>query len=87
MSDEYGAADFVQSYSIDIQNVLKVEMGVMAMKRRFSFPKALELKPLYEMQFCVIYRTLFGAGFFPLRRDAVSILKPQPTELLRKIFF
>ena len=45
----------------------------MAMNKYSTFPKAAGLKPLYEMHFIVISRTLVKAEALTFCRDAVGV--------------
>ena len=60
-----------------------MELGVMAMKGYFTFPKAPRLESQHHMQFRVISRTFWGQmEIFSLYRATVDILWPQPTSKL-----
>ena len=54
--------------------LIRVELGVMAMKKYTAFPKALGLEPYYQMQFRFIPRRLIE-GVLPLCSDAVGVFK------------
>ena len=52
--------------------MLRVGMGVMAMKGYSTFSKAPGREIHIQIQFSVIYRTLVLSGVLPLCRDAVE---------------
>ena len=47
---------------------VRVNLGVMAMKRYSTLPRSPELKPYNQMQFSVISRALVGIGLTSLQR-------------------
>ena len=62
---------------------IRVDQGVITMKKHSTFLKTPETKPLYKMQFNVIPRTLDrgGGGLNPLQICDRHIQQPQLTGL------
>ena len=47
---------------------LRVDLGIMAMKRYFTLPKSSELEPHHQVLFRVIFRISIFGGALPLYR-------------------
>ena len=61
---------------IDGALTIRVELGVMVMKRNSIFPKFLGVEPHHYMQFSVISRTLVIGYYWLFYRDVVNSIAP-----------
>ena len=61
---------------ITMQNQVKVDLGIMAIKRYSTFPS-----PHHQMEFNAISRKHAGGGLNPMQRCSHCLLQPHPTRL------